>query len=99
MRPLWTHSQRPWRNGWQLVCWTAVPVEARMWARNSGEETWPARSGGLRGRQGGPERAIDPGGPPGPIPAGAESVAVGGRGSQPSVHALVDEGVGRLVEQ
>jgi hypothetical protein len=32
--PLWTHSQRPRRNGWPLVCWTAVPVEARMWARS-----------------------------------------------------------------
>src|SRR5215218_3078027 len=47
-RPLWTHSQRPWRKGWQFVCWTAVPVEARMWARNNGELTWPATSRRLR---------------------------------------------------
>ena len=25
IKPLWTNSQRPWRNGWQLVCCTAVP--------------------------------------------------------------------------
>ena len=42
--PLCIHSQRSWRNGWQFVRWTAVPVEARMCAKNSGEVTWPARS-------------------------------------------------------
>src|SRR5215207_6246719 len=46
--PLWTHSQRPWRKGWQLVCWTAVPVEARMCARKMGDSTWLATSRRLR---------------------------------------------------
>ena len=43
----------PWRNGWQLVCWTAVPVEARMWARKRGDSTWPATSRRLRSFQAG----------------------------------------------
>ena len=59
--PLWTQSQRPWRKGWQLVCWTAVPVEARMWARNSGEATWPASSRRLRSLQAGPTSRNTPG--------------------------------------
>ena len=37
MNPLWTNIHWPYRNGWQLVCCTGVPVEARTWARNSGE--------------------------------------------------------------
>src|SRR5918997_236736 len=52
-RPLWTQSHRPYRNGWQLVCWTAVPVEARMCARKSGDSTWPATSRRLRSFQAG----------------------------------------------
>ena len=44
MTPLCTNSQRPCRNGWQLVCWTGVPVVARMWARNSGDSTCEASS-------------------------------------------------------
>ena len=35
--PLCIHSQRPWRNGWQFVCWTGEPDEARMCANTSGE--------------------------------------------------------------
>jgi hypothetical protein len=42
--PLCTKSHRPWRNGWQFVCWTGVPVVARMWARKSGDSMWLARS-------------------------------------------------------
>ena len=37
MAPLCIQSQRPCRNGWQFVSWIAVPVEARMWAKTSGE--------------------------------------------------------------
>ena len=48
MKPLCMNSQRPWRNGWQLVCSTGVPVAARMCARNSGERTWEAISRRLR---------------------------------------------------
>ena len=44
MRPLCMNSQRPWRNGWQFVRWTAVPLDARMWARNSGDVTCAASS-------------------------------------------------------
>ena len=42
--PLCTNSQRPWRNGWQLVCCTGVPVVARMWARKSGDSMCDERS-------------------------------------------------------
>ena len=42
--PLCIQSQRPWRNGWQFVCWIAVPVEARMCANTSGETRCCARS-------------------------------------------------------
>ena len=42
--PLWTISQRPWRNGWQLVCWIAVPVVARTCAMNSGDSMCSASS-------------------------------------------------------
>ncbi len=38
------NSQWPWRNGWQLVCCTALPIAARMWVKNSGELMWPASS-------------------------------------------------------
>ena len=36
MEPLCIHSQRPCRNGWQFVCCTGVPVDARMWANTIG---------------------------------------------------------------
>jgi hypothetical protein len=39
MAPLCIHIQRPCRKGWQFVCCTAVPVDARMWAKNNGERT------------------------------------------------------------
>ena len=46
MNPLCTNSQRPWRNGWQLVCCTGEPIAARTWARNSGDSMCaPARAG------------------------------------------------------
>ena len=38
------NSQWSWRNGWQLVCCTALPIAARMWVKNSGELMWPASS-------------------------------------------------------
>ena len=34
----------PWRNGWQLVCWTGDPIAARTWARKSGVSTCRASS-------------------------------------------------------
>ena len=42
--PLCIHSQRPWRNGWQFVHCTGVPVAALMWAKTTPERTWPASS-------------------------------------------------------
>ena len=44
MNPLWTNSQRPRRNGWQLVSCTGEPIAARTWARNSGDSMWAASS-------------------------------------------------------
>ena len=46
-------SHLPCRNGWQFVSWIAVPVEARMCAKTSGEEMWPAMSRRLRSFQAG----------------------------------------------
>ncbi|GAA2778113.1 hypothetical protein GCM10020219_056710 [Nonomuraea dietziae] len=37
-----------------MVCCTAVPVDERMWAKNSGERTWSAISRRLRLFQAGP---------------------------------------------
>ena len=37
MTPLCIHSQRPWRKGWQFVCCTGEPDEARMCAKTSRE--------------------------------------------------------------
>jgi hypothetical protein len=42
--PLCTNSQRPWRNGWQFVCWIAVPVVARTCAMNMCDSMWAASS-------------------------------------------------------
>ena len=42
--PLWTNSQRPFRKGWQLVCWTGLPIAALMCARNNGVSMWSASS-------------------------------------------------------
>ena len=47
------NSQRPWRNGWQFVCWTGEPVEARMCANTSPELIWPESSRRLRSFQAG----------------------------------------------
>ncbi len=51
--PLCIHSQRPWRNGCVFVSWIAVPVEARMCARKSGERIPAASSRRLRSFQAG----------------------------------------------
>ena len=59
--PLCIHSQRPWRNGWQLVCCTGEPVEARMWAKNSGALTLAASSRRLRSFQAGSMLGTPPG--------------------------------------
>jgi hypothetical protein len=53
MEPLCIHSQRPCRNGWQFVCCTGVPVDARMWANTIGLVMWPAISRRLRSFQAG----------------------------------------------
>ncbi len=53
MKPLCIQSHFPYLNGWQLVCWIAPPVEARMWAKTSGETRWRARSFRLRSFQAG----------------------------------------------
>ena len=42
------NSQFWYRNGWQLVCWIAPPVEARTCANTSGETRCLARSARLR---------------------------------------------------
>ena len=42
--PLCIQSQRPYRNGWQLVCCTAEPLVARMCASTTPERTCPASS-------------------------------------------------------
>src|ERR1035437_1512239 len=48
MKPLCIHSQRSWRNGWQLVCCTADPIAARTWAKKCPELTCSASSWRLR---------------------------------------------------
>jgi len=53
INPLCIHSQEPCRNGWQLVCWTAPPVEARMWANTTGDTRWRDSSLRLRSFQAG----------------------------------------------
>jgi hypothetical protein len=54
MAPLWTHSHWSWRNGWQLDCWTGVPVLALMWARKSPDEVDRAISRRFWSPQAGP---------------------------------------------
>ena len=53
MTPLCIHNHRPCRKGWQFVCWIAVPVEARMWAKTSGDSRWHDRSFRFRSLQAG----------------------------------------------
>ncbi len=53
IRPLCIHSQLPWRNGCVFVSWIAVPVEARMCAKKSGDEIPAASSRRLRSFQAG----------------------------------------------
>ena len=42
--PLCIHNHRPYRNGWQLLRCTGVPLEARTWANSSGVRICPATS-------------------------------------------------------
>jgi hypothetical protein len=91
MRPLCIQSQRPWRNGCVFVSWIAVPVDARMWAKNSGEEI----PGGelaeipiVPGRMG---AAVEPRLSALVVLADAEAVAVRRRRTLSRVQALVDE--------
>ena len=51
--PLCIQSQRPCRKGWQLVCWTGVPVVARMCANTRPADAWPEISRRLRSLQAG----------------------------------------------
>ena len=53
MKPLCIQSQFWYRKGWQFVCWIALPVEARMWAKTRCEEMWPASSRRFRSFQAG----------------------------------------------
>ena len=53
MAPLCIQSHCPWRNGCVFVSWIAVPVDARMCARKSGEEIPAASSRRLRSFQAG----------------------------------------------
>src|SRR5271154_7421423 len=38
------NSQRSWRNGWQFVCWTELPIAARIGAKKFDELMWSAIS-------------------------------------------------------
>ena len=100
MNPLCIQSQFPWRKGWQFVCCTGDPDEARMWAKtsldsrcagevaaDSGRST-PARSNGTC-----PVVSCVA------IPADPEAVAVRRLGAHRGVQALVDEGVLRREEE
>ena len=83
----------PWRNGWQFVSWTAVPVEARMWAKierrgDMGGDV--AEIAVVPGRLGAVE---DAGRVADAVPADPEPVAVRGRRAEPRVLALVDQRV------
>ena len=51
--PLCIHSQLSWRKGWQLVCCTAEPVEARMWAKTRPALAWAHSSRRFRSFQAG----------------------------------------------
>ena len=53
MRPLCIQRRFPCRNGWVFVSWIAVPVDARMWARKSGDEIPAASSLRFRSFQAG----------------------------------------------
>ena len=98
--PLCIHSQRWYRNGWQFVSWTAVPVEARTWAKKIPDRTWAASSRRLRSLQAGPMPRNSAGSAtPGsyqPTPKPSPLVVVD---AQAGVTALVDERVRGLVEQ
>ena len=61
MSPLCIHSQLPWRNGWQFVCWIAEPVEARMCAKTRPADAWPESSRRLRSFQAGSVLRNNPG--------------------------------------
>jgi hypothetical protein len=61
MTPLCIHNQLPWRNGWQLVCWTADPVVARMWAKTRREVARIDSSRRLRSFQAGSVLVKTPG--------------------------------------
>ena len=76
-----------------------VPVEARMWAKMSGEEMWAAMSRRLRSFQAGSVPWNTPGVSALAVPADAEPVAVRGRRAEPRVLALVDQRVDGLDEQ
>ena len=51
--PLCIHSHLSYRNGWQFVSCTGLPVDARMWAKTSGERMCAASSCRLRSFQAG----------------------------------------------
>jgi hypothetical protein len=74
-----------------FVSWIAVPVEARMCAKKSGEEIPAASSGRLRVVPGGMGAAVEPRRVGVLVPADAEAVAVRRCRALPGVQALVDQ--------
>src|SRR4051812_4145087 len=102
MTPLWTNSHFPWRNGWQLVCWIAVPVgdgvAVGWWDRGAGGgRAGRGDHGRLAGGGGFARLAAAPGGRAAgvaggplalPVPAHPEAVAVGGLEAQAGGRAL-----------
>ena len=82
-KPLCMNSQRPLRNGWQFVCCTGEPVEARMCAKTSGEAMCPENSRRLRSFQAGSMLRKTPGVVLLAVPAEPEAVAVRLLGAEP----------------
>ena len=99
MTPLCIQSQRPWRKGWQLVCWTGVPVVARMCAKTRRERRVCrelAQVAVVPGRLGAAEDARRL---PDAVPADPETVAVDRLHAEPGVLALDHQGVLRLEQE
>ena len=96
MSPLCIQSQVPWRKGWQFVCCTGDPDEARMCAKTSPDSRCAARSRRFRSFHAGSMQWNVPGVSCDAVPADPEAVAVRRLGAHRGVKALVDEGVLRL---
>ena len=77
------NSQRPLRNGWQFVCCTGEPVEARMCANTSAEADVPRQLAQVAVVPGRLDAAEDAGRLLLAVPADAEAVAVRLLGAEP----------------